>query len=812
MDLLMQDVRYAVRRLTSSPLFSLMAILIVAVGVAANTTVFSVVNAVLLRPLPFANPDRVVHVYQDSDEGQPQSSSFPAYRAIAARTDVFANAAAVFNTSVNAETDSGSRQSFVEFASASYFPVLGLSPARGRWFSADEDIAGAPATAVVSDHVWRTRFGSDPGIVGRTLRLGGAQVTIVGIGPAAYNGMVNGTAVDFWLPLAAMGPVFGSFAAQTLERPQDHWFMIRARLGEGVTLEQARAAMAGLSKELGERFAGRDQERHISVLPAASVRIHPSLDSSLRPAAVLLMSVVGLVLALVCSNLAILLLLRGAGQHRDVSIRMAMGAARGRIVGQFLTESLVLALAGGLVGAVAAHWLIRFLSRVDLPLPYGLMDAAIDYRVMAFATGLSVITGVAFGLAPALRAIGTDVTTAIVGVAVAKRRVGLKYGMVGCQVALSLVLLVGTGLVVRSMMEMEQVDLGFNRARLAFVTTNAGQAGYQPQQARALYQELDARIAALPGVQSVVRVNRLPLAGGGTNTLVIPEYVSPTGTNTTEVPGTTVSSNYFDALGIPILHGRGFGVEDSLTAPAVAVVNETMARRYWGTANAVGRRFQFDGAPPDSWVQIVGVVGDVKVASPTEEPRPQFYRSLEQQGSPVWSFVVRTTGDPAQIVTTLSRVVRDRDRALPILRAATMEDYLARQLLVPRIGTSILAAFSLTALALAALGLYAVVAFDVGERAKEVGIRMALGARGPHVVWMTIRGVMMTVGVGLAIGLVLAVGAAQGMSNVLYQVSRTDPATLVVVTIVLALVAAVAALVPARRATRVNPLDVLRYQ
>jgi len=811
MDLLMQDIRYAVRRLAASPLFALMAILIVGVGIAANTTVFSVVNAVLLRPLPFANPDRVVYVYQDSDEGAPESSSFPAYRAIAARTDVFAAAGAAFNSSVTADTDSGVRQSFVEFASASYFPVLGLSPARGRWFSPAEDLAGVALTAVVSDHVWRTRFGSDPAIIGRAVRLGGTPVTIVGIGPRNYNGITVGTAVDFWLPLAALGPVIGSFAAGTLDRPQDHWFSIRARLRDGVTVEQARAAMAGVSSDLATKFAGLDQRRNIAVLPAASVRVHPSLDSSLAPAAALLMAVVGLVLALVCSNLAILLLLRGATQHRDVSIRMAMGAARSRIVRQFLTESLVLALTGGLVGGVAAQWLIRVLSRVDLPLPYGLIDATIDYRVLSFAIALSIVTGLAFGLAPALRAMGTDLTTTIVGIAAVKRRVGVKYSMVAFQVALSLVLLVGTGLVIRSMMQMERVDLGFNRDRLTLVTTSAFRAGYTPPQAVRVYQSVEERIAALPGVQSVVRTDRLPLARAGTNTLVIEQYVSPTGTNTTEVSGAAVSNNYFESLGIPILHGRTFRPQDDFRAPPVAIVNETMARRYWGTSDVVGRRYSHDGVP-DSWVEIVGVAKDVKVGSLTENPRPQFYRPLQQQGGFVVSFLVRSAGDQTAMAGTLGRVIHEVDSKLPVLQTTTLDDFLAQQLLIPRIGTSILAGFSLTALILAALGLYAVVAFAVGERAKEVGIRMALGARGAHVVWVTIRGVILTVGVGLAVGFMLALGAAQGMSNVLFRVSPTDPATLVVVTMILALVAVAAALIPARRATRVNPLEVLRYQ
>ena len=811
MDRLIQDVRYGLRRLAGSPLFTVMAVLIIALGIAANTTVFSVVNAVLLRPLPFADADRVVHVYQDSDEGQPQSSSFPAYRAIASRSDIFSGAAAFFFTTVNAETDFGIRQSLVEFATSSYFPVLGLSPAQGRWIAPQEDIPTAGPVAVVSDHVWRTRFGSDPGIVGRTVRLGGSPVTIVGVGPASYNGFASGVAVDFWLSVSSMRPVLGAFFVQMLDRPQDHWFMIRARLREGVTIPQARAAMDGVSGELGTRFAGLDQVRRIEVLPARTVRIHPAFDSMIVPAATLLMAVVTLVLALVCSNLAILLLLRGASQHREVSIRMAMGAGRGRILRQFLTESLVLSAAGGVVGCLAAAWLVRVLSATDLPSAAGLVSVSIDFRVLAFATALSIVTGVAFGLAPAVRAVKTDAASVLSGASAVRPRVALRHIMVGFQVALSIVLLMGTGLIIRSTLQMSQVSLGFNSAPLAMLTTSAPGAGYQQSDSRRVYAELESRLAAIPGVQSVVRTSRTPLGRGPTNTLVIEQYVSPTGTNVAEVPSAFVSPGYLEGLGIQIVRGRGFRPQDDAMAPPVAVVSEAMAQRYWGTTDVVGRRYGHDGAP-DSWVQIVGVAANVKVSTLTESPQPLVYRPWDQAGSPVASFLVRTAGNVSDLTGTIRRVVRDYDSKLPIMQLTSVDDYIDQQLLVPRIGAGVLAGFSVTALALAALGLYAVVAFAVRERTKEVGIRIALGARGPRVIWTMVRGVLFTVATGLAIGLIAAMSAARAASTVLFNVSPTDPETLVVATAVLTLVAAAAAWIPARRATRVDPAVALRDQ
>ena len=811
MERLIQDVRYGLRRLAGSPLFTVMAVLIIALGIAANTTVFSVVNAVLLRPLPFADADRVVHVYQDSDEGQPQSSSFPAYRAIASRSDIFSGAAAFFFTTVNAETDFGIRQSLVEFATSSYFPVLGLSPAQGRWIAPQEDIPTAGPVAVVSDHVWRTRFGSDPGIVGRTVRLGGSPVTIVGVGPASYNGFASGVAVDFWLSVSSMRPVLGAFFVQMLDRPQDHWFMIRARLREGVTIPQARAAMDGVSGELGTRFAGLDQVRRIEVLPARTVRIHPAFDSMIVPAATLLMAVVTLVLALVCSNLAILLLLRGASQHREVSIRMAMGAGRGRILRQFLTESLVLSAAGGVVGCLAAVWLVRVLSATDLPSAAGLVSVSIDFRVLAFATALSIVTGVAFGLAPAVRAVKTDAASVLSGASAVSPRVALRHIMVGFQVALSIVLLMGTGLIIRSTLQMSQVSLGFNSAPLVMLTTSAPGAGYQQSDSRRVYAELESRLAAIPGVQSVVRTSRTPLGRGPTNTLVIEQYVSPTGTNVAEVPSAFVSPGYLEGLGIQIVRGRGFRPQDDAMAPPVAVVSEAMAQRYWGTTDVVGRRYGHDGAP-DSWVQIVGVAANVKVSTLTESPQPLVYRPWDQAGSPVASFLVRTAGNVSDLTGTIRRVVRDYDSKLPIMQLTSLDDYIDQQLLVPRIGAGVLAGFSVTALALAALGLYAVVAFAVRERTKEVGIRIALGARGPRVIWTMVRGVLFTVATGLAIGLIAAMSAARAASTVLFNVSPTDPETLVVATAVLTLVAAAAAWIPARRATRVDPAVALRDQ
>jgi predicted permease len=464
-------------------------------------------------------------------------------------------------------------------------------------------------------------------------------------------------------------------------------------------------------------------------------------------------------------------------------------------------------------------WLTKVVSSTDLPsaaglvnsTAAGLVDLTIDLRVLGFATALSIVTGVAFGLAPAVRAVKTDAANVLAGASALRHHVALRYAMVSFQVALSIVLLTGTGLVIRSTMRMAQVDLGFDSAPLAMVTTSALQAGYQGPDGRRVYAELQTRLAAIPGVETVVRTTRPPLGRGPTNTLVIEQYISPTGTNTAEVPSAVVSPDYFDGLRIRVLHGRVFRPQDDRSAPPVAIVSEAMARRYWGTSNVVGRRYEYDGVP-GSWVEIVGVAADVKVGSLTENPQPQLYRPWDQQGIFAASFLVRASRNPSDLIATIGRVVRDYDSKLPIMQLVTVNDYVDGQLLVPRLGTSILAGFSLTALVLAALGLYAVVAFAVRERTKEVGIRIALGARGSLVVWVMMRGILLTVAAGLVVGLLAALGAARASSSVLFNVSPADPATLIVVTAVLSIVALAAAWIPALHATRVDPAVVLRYQ
>jgi predicted permease len=814
MDILVMDFRLALRRLAATPVFAILAVLIIAIGIGANTVIFSTVNAALFRPQPFERPDQLVHVYQGSDDGAPTSSSFPAYRRIAESTTIFAEAAAFYPTSAGLETDAGIRQASVEYATSSYLSLLGLHPFRGRWFTSEEDHTGAGGQAVVGYWTWMNRFGGDPNILGRTFRLNGAIVTVAGVGPQSFNGAIAGTAVDFWLSLSSLSSVAGPYAGRTLDEPGDHWFLVKARLQEGVTVAQAQQAMNALSTELERQFAGRDEKRSIFVYPLDQVRIHPEIDGALAPAATALLSVVGLLLALACSNIAVLLLIRGSVRARDVSIRLAIGATRQRIMREFLAESVLLSTGGGVLGYAGAWWAIRGIAHLQLPMsiPQN-FDIAPDYRVAFFAFSLSLITGIAFGLAPALRASQMDVLSTLRdgGFATGRRRFGLKNALVMLQVALSAVLLVGTGLLLHSLINSQNAAVGFDIDSVAVLETNAGYAGYSVEQSRTRFDELEARIAALPGTEAVTRAVQTPVSRRGTSTLTIDETVLPTGTEGIEVPFATVGSNFFEALRIPIVYGRGFEPSDAADGPSVAIVSETAARTYWGTANAVGKRFRSYGSA-GSWTQVVGVAKDVKVRSLVENPTPLIYRPWNPRAATAISYLVRTRGNTEAMAGTLHRTLREFDPALPVLQARSFADHLGEQLFMPRLASLFLAGFSTVGLLLAAVGLYAVVSFSVTERATEVGIRMALGAKSIQVVGMIIQQMMLTVSCGLAIGFGLALLVGRSLSRMLYRVPAIDPVTFVGVAFVLSIVAFGAVSLPARRAATKDPMTTLRIR
>jgi predicted permease len=808
-----------VRRLIHDWRFTASAVLILGLGVGANTAIFSLVNTVLFRTQPGVQADGLVNIYQNvGEEGRPEANSYPAYLDMAAYTDVFAGtAAASFPTGVDYKADGGVRTALGAFTTSTYLSVIGLRPSLGRWFDASEETPGAEIVAVLGHQTWRTRFGASPSVIGRTIRVNGAPVIIIGVAPEGHNNSFNaGIVTDFWLPISSIATLGGP--PRILQRrPDEMGFLVKARLRDGVTVAQARAAMDGLGKRLAAEYPAEDPGRGISVFAAADVRVHPQADPVLAAGGSVLLIVVALVLAIACSNLATLLLVRGASRAKEVSVRLALGATRGQIVRHLMAESLLVALAGGVAGCLLAWWAVNALGAINLPI---IVDLTLDYRVFAFALAASLASGLAFGLAPALRATRPDVLPSLKeegdGVSPDHRWLSLKNALIVFQVVVSFVLLAGTGLFVRMLIEMRTQDLGYAIDGVAYLQTDARYAGYTPAQATAVYEDLRRRVAAVPGVESAVLSRGLPMGTTGF-TLVVD------GADAAAGPIVNLSSiwagpGYFETLRIPILHGRGFDQTDRRQTPRVAVINETMARRHFGTVYAVGRRFRYEN-DANSWLEVVGVARDTGTADLDEPlPQPLFYVAFSQSDQPPTTVLARTSLGAPGLLSAMQRELRAIDPALPVIAAATMEQRLQDSLYGLRVATTFMGGLGALGLSLASVGLYAIVAFSVSRRSREVGIRMALGARKQQVVWVVARDVAILVGIGTAVGLALSVIGIQAIragvgptpANLLFRPS-VDPVALLLIAALMGATAFVAAWLPARRAAKMDPLVALRH-
>ena len=834
LEALARDTRHGLRRLVRDWRFTTAAVLILGLAIGATTAIFSAVNAALFRDPPFADPDRLVDIYQNDPNGKPLIViSYDIYKQMA-DADVFAGAmAASIPVPTRYLHDGGVRGGTAEFATASYLDVLGLPPSLGRWFDETEVLPGAPVVAVVSHQTWTRTFRADPSLVGRVVRFGSVPVTIVGVGPADHRGTLDiGLVTDFWLPITAlreMNPMPAANAVNAILAP----LLVKARLREGATVAQARASMDALARrfetDYPEMFRAQGEfalDKGITVIPTTDVRVHPQADLPFMAIASLALVVVGLVLAIACSNLATLLLVRGAARAKEVSVRLAMGATRRQLVRHLLAESVVLALAGGVAGATLAWWAMRALQRVELPVT---IDLTLDYRVLAFAIGLSIVTGLAFGLAPALKATRVDLLTTLRDEGVPPldyRRLTLKNALIVVQVAVSVLLLGGTSIFLQQAAASAGRRVGYAVDGVAMIETDAGFAGYRAGAAANVYDEILRRTAAIPGVQAAALSHGLPMRAAATPIVV---EGAASGARPTAVPSMIYAGpGFFDTLRIPLLYGRVFDERDRAGTPSVAVVTETMARGFFGAADAVGRRFRRPHEP-DAWTEVIGVVRDTAPANFSSGDaivrQPYlFYRAYAQEGLAPTTVIARTSGDASALVAAMQRELRSLDVTLPAITAQTMAQDLAREQAAPRAVATFLGALGGLGLLLASIGLYAVVAFAVARRSREIGIRMALGARSQQVIWGIARGVAGLVGVGTAIGLGLAVllilvlrasssGSADiGVGNIDVYRPDIDPVALLAIAAATAAVGVLAAFVPGRRAARMNPLAALRHE
>jgi len=815
-DSLVLDVRYAARRLLRTPLFSASAIAVLAVGIGLNALVFNVVDTALFRPLPFRDAGRVVYIYQASEDGAPSSTAFPAYRDMAAMTEVFSDVAATSSESARWDDEEMPRAVAIQYATASYLSVLGLRPHLGRWFESEHDRVGEEMAAVVSYAAWRTRMASDPSVVGRRIRLNNQSVTIIGVGPETFNGDVDTVVTDFWLSISSV-PIGGPYRVANLERRGDHWYQVVARLAPAVTVEQARSAMRGLAARLAESDPAVDKGRAISVFAQSEVRFHPLIDGALRGGSVALIGVAALVLLLACSNLANLLLARGLSRSPEIAVRQVLGCDRLRIARLLLIEALLLSALGAAAGLALSAWSATFLSTLALPAGgpvTGRLNVDFNDRVALFGALLAVATGVLFGIVPALRASRADVAAHLRdggrSQSAGRGTSALRKGLVAAQVAISVVLVIGAGLMVRSLANAERVDSGVDAERIAVIGTDLAQGGVTPEQAPAVVEQLLERVAAVPGVQRAALTTRLPAQPGGSTTRYIEGYTPTAGTGAAELPLALVSRDYFATMGIPLVAGRAFTDADRADTAPVIIVNQAAARAYWG-GNAVGGRMRREAAD-SPWLSVVGIVADTKVSDLTEAPTPMIYFSAEQAGVGGFSIVARASRDPTTLKSELGTALHDVRASLPITRLLTLKEHFGNGLKLARAGTAAVSAFSILALLIASLGIYAVVAFAVEGRAHELGVRAALGATASGIVRMVVRESLTTVGIGLVAGLALAALAMRGLAGVLYGVSSVDAGTFVGASVLLLGAAYVAAALPARRAARADPAALLKSE
>jgi putative ABC transport system permease protein len=821
MDALFKDLRYALRLLVKSPGFSIVAALTLALGIGANTAIFTIVNGSLLKPLPIADADRLVSVFT-TDERNPGNlpTSDLNYQDYRDKNQVFERVTAYTGAPVTLSHHNETSPAFALVVSGAYFDVLGIKPALGRTFLPEED--GAPdahPVAVMSHGLWERRFGSDPGIIGQTVSLNRRPFTIIGVAPKGFGGIDLGAAADLFVPMAMHAVVQPGFDWYNQRRGL--FLLLVARLKPGVSVEQARQAIAVLSAQLEQSYPAENKGRRGAVVPMLEARLNPDGEGTVMRVTVLLFSVVGIVLLIACANLANLLLARGSRRRREVAIRLAIGASRIRLIRQLLTESIVLALVGGALGVLMAFWTLDLVRSADLgqALPMPLAESAvIDARVLTFSFVISLVAGVLFGLGPALQSSRPEVVPILKEETLpgeGGRRFSLRKVLIGAQVALSLLLLVGAGLFLRSLREAQKVDPGFQTDKVLVTGINLGRAGYTPDTGKNFYRASVDRLQGIPGVKSVALSQNAPFAGGGfLRSVFLPGQDTAARQNGVLVQTNVVGLRYFETLGIPVLKGRDFSEADREGTPPVVLINETMAARFWPGQDPVGQWFRFFGDTADQ--QVIGVVRDGKYNSLTENARPYIYQALLQNYSPAVSISIRTAADAAPLVPVVRGALQEVDRNLPAFNIRSLREQVDQSLGPERAGTTTLGLMGGLALLLASIGIYGITSYSVTQRTRELGIRIALGAQHGGLVWLIVRQGMTVVLAGLAAGLALGVTLTlvltRQMSALLFGVSPADPITFAATSALLAAIALLANYVPARRATKLDPLIALRHE
>jgi putative ABC transport system permease protein len=807
LDTLLQDVRFGARVLAKNRGFTAVAVLTLAFGIGMNTAIFSVVNAVLLRPLPYENSDELVQIWGTQPQLDTAPTSPANFLEWREQNRVFEHVAAYTGQTFNLSGAGEPEQIRAARVSADLFELLRVRPILGRAFLAEEDQYGSHRVVIISHALWQRRFGASPQIVGQTLTLSDQSYVVVGVMPPEFSFLRAAT--DVWVPIA--------FSPGERQTRDTNYLYVIARLKPGVTLEQARAEMEALARRQQELYPGSNAGVGVKV-----ISYKEQVVGDTRPVLLVLLGAVGFVLLIACANVASLLLARAAGRRKEMAVRSALGASRFRVIRQLLTESVLLALLGGGLGLLLAHWgldLLVALQPANIP---RLAELSIDRSVLLFVSALSLLTGIAFGLAPALHASRLDLNDALKeggkGAGGGGGRQRLRSLLAVSEIALSLVLLIGAGLMIKSFWRLMQVDPGFDPEKTLTMVVSLPASRYaETERQVAFFRQAVERVSSLPGVVAAGVTTDIPLFGGSSTGFDIegrPPYAPG---QRPMVEYRSVSPGYFRAMGIPLLRGHTFTEQDRGDAPGVVIINETLARRYFPNEDPVGKRLGF--SKPTDWREIVGVARDTRNYGLDEEVKPEAYMPLTQSAPDYLAgsisgmiLVARASSDPQSMAAPIKREVQGLDGSLPVYNIKTMEQYLAESVARRRFNMLLLVVFAGVAVLLAVVGLYGVMSYMVSQRTHEIGLRMALGAQPRDILAMAARQGLALIGVGVGVGLVGALALTRVMTGLLYGVGATDPATFAAIVLLLALVSMLACYVPARRATRIDPLIALRYE
>jgi putative ABC transport system permease protein len=816
-DHLRRDVRDARRSLARRPGFTGVAVLSLAIGIGANTAIFTLVHAILFRTTPVDRPERLVNVYLHQT-GFPYSTlSYPELQDLRdAAGDVFSHIGASQIVPAQVDGEDGVGTLLAEVVSGNYFQMLGINAALGRTLLPGDDVDRGGHPVVMLGHgYWQSAFSGSPDVVGRQMRISGRSYTIVGVAPADYAGSLKGLTPAFYAPSVMVEVLTG---APTLDERRNHSLFVKARLRDGAGLPQAVAAVGRVAASLTrDKIAGWDPQAQFTLMPVDDVLLYPPLDRYVRASAWLLSVVVGLVLLLACTNLASFLLARAIDRHRDVAVRLALGASRRVLIGGLLVETTILSLLAGALGFGLSIWLLRVLVRTDLPLPIPItVDLSPDWVVLAFTLAVSAVAGAALGVVPAWQSTRPDLVSALKSDTAGGGRAGhvrWRNALVIAQVTVSLVLLVGAGLFLRSFQRVLAVDPGFGREPAALLSFIVPATRFTTEEARVHTQRLLDRFRQVPGVEAIGLTDNLPLNPLSTQSIgfLVDGHDPPPGRPSFAADRVDVDGGYFDAIGIPILRGRTFSDADRDEVQSVAIISDAMARRFWPGGDAVGRLIRTPD-PQDDDLVVVGVAADAKIRSLGEPPRDMVYRSYLQHDTRGMTVVAKTSGDAAQTARALMAAGREIDPDFWVWEMKTLERHLAVVRLPAELSALILTAFAALALLLACIGLYGVVNYAVAQRTREMGIRVALGADPGKIVRLLAFDGLRLVVIGGVLGMAAAIGLMQLLSGLLFGGRAFDALTLIGVPAVLGASAALAAYLPARRAGRVDPLLALRAE